>query len=76
MADTYTITSQSPDVQLNSAGTQFEAGWKIGYKVTSGPAMGASGTLFVSNDNHNAADVGAAIASKISDLAEIAQLGS
>lgn len=75
MADSYTITSQVPDMELNDANTGFVNGWKIGYKVTSGPAINTSGTIFVSNDEHNAATVGAMIAAKISDLGEIAQLG-
>lgn len=75
MADSYTITSQAPDMELNNAGTGFINGWKVTYKVTSGPANGTIGSVFVSDDNHNAKDVGSAIAAKISDLGEIAQLG-
>ena len=75
MADNYTVTAQTPDIEMNDAGSGFVNGWKISYKVTSGAATGATGTLFVSNDNHNAEYVGREIAAKVSDLAEIAQLG-
>lgn len=75
MADTYTITSQAPDMELNNAGTGFINGWKISYRVTSGPAQGTVGTVFVSDDDHNAATVSSLIAAKINDLGEIAKLG-
>lgn len=76
MADTYTITSQTPDIELNQAGSGFVNGWKITYRVTSGPAIGTNGSVFVTDDQHNAADVGSMIAAKIKDLGDIAQLGS
>lgn len=75
MADTYTITSQAPDMELNNAGTGFINGWKVTYKVTSGPATGTVGSVFVSDDDHNAKTVSSQIAAKIADLGEIAQLG-
>ena len=74
MAETFTITSQAPDIELNDAGTGFINGWKITYKVTSGAAQGTTGTLFVSEDNHNAADVGSMIAAKLEQLDAIAKL--
>lgn len=76
MADTFAITAQSPDTELNDAGTGFQQGWKIAYKVTSGPASNTVGTIFVTNDNHNATYVANAIAAKVKDLGDIAQLGS
>lgn len=75
MADSYTITSQAPDMELNNAGTGFINGWKITYKVTSGPANGTIGSVFVSDDDHNAASVKSQIEAKIKDLGEIATLG-
>lgn len=76
MASNYTILSQSQSVQINPAGTGFEDVWEITYKVTSGPATGTVATATVSNDDHNAAAVQAAIESKISDLEGVANLGS
>lgn len=76
MPDTYQITSQAPDMELNPAGTGFTNGWKITYRVTSGPAIGTNGSVFVTDDQHNAEQVGSMIAAKISDLGAIAQLGT
>lgn len=75
MADTYTITSQAPDMELNNAGTGFINGWKVTYKVTSGAANNTVGSVFVSDDDHNAATVKSLIEAKIRDLGEIATLG-
>lgn len=76
MATSYQIESQAPDMEPNAAGTAFVNGWKITYKVTDGPAKGTVGQLFVSDADHNATYVGEAIAAKISDIADIATLGS
>jgi len=75
MADTYTITSQTPDMELNPSGSGFINGWKVSYRVTSGPAINTNGSVFVSDDDHNAAMVGQLISAKIADLSDIAQLG-
>lgn len=74
MGETYAITSQAPDMELNTAGTGFTNGWKITYKVTSGAAQGTTGTIFVGEDQHNASDVASLIQAKIADLDEIAKL--
>lgn len=74
MGESYAITSQAPDMELNDAGTGFINGWKITYKVTSGAAQGTSGTVFVGNDQHNANDVKSLIEAKIADLDAIAKL--
>lgn len=74
MAETYTITNQEPDMELNAGGTGFVNGWKVTYKVTSGAAQGTTGTLFVDEDHHTAADVASQIAAKIAHLDAIAKL--
>jgi hypothetical protein len=75
MAEKYEIVSQTPDIELNSAGTGFINGWQIAYKITTGPAKGTPGTVFVGKDQHNAVDVASIIAAEIQDSHEIAQLG-
>lgn len=75
MGESYAIISQTPDMELNDAGTGFINGWKITYKITSGPATGTPGTIFVGKDQHNAADVASLIEAEIKDSHEIAQLG-
>lgn len=75
MADNYTITSQSQSTEINPAGNGFMDVWKIGYKVTSGSATGTTGTVTVTEDDHNAKAVKAAIEAKIASLGEIAALG-
>jgi len=75
MAITYTIVSQAPDQELNPAGTGFDQGWTITYQVTSGPASGTTGKIFVTNAQHNAATVGPLIEAKVSDVSDIASLG-
>lgn len=74
MAETYTITSQAPDMELNDAGTGFINGWKVTYKVTSGAAKDTIGSVFVGPSQHNAADVKSLIEAKIADLDAIAKL--
>lgn len=73
--ETYVIKLQTPDLEPNDAGTGFVNGWKVTYRVTSGPANGTNGSVFVTNDQHNAAAVNALIRAKIKDLTEIASLG-
>lgn len=75
MAETFKVTSQSPDLELDSTGGRFVNGWKVTYEVTSGPASGTPGTVFVTEANHNAQALNAAISAKVKDLTEIAQLG-
>ena len=74
MADNYQILNQKPDVELSDTGVGFQDVWRVSYKVTSGPSQGTVGTVTVSNDNHNAAYVKAAIEAKISHLDAIASL--
>lgn len=75
MADTYTILSQTQDVVINPAGTNFDDIWNITYKVTSGPSRGTVGTLKVPESDHNAQYVDAAIKAKINALSGVASLG-
>lgn len=76
MASNYTILSQSQSVQINPAGTGFEDVWDVTYKVTSGPAKGTVATATVSAEDHTASAVKDAIESKISDLEDVANLGT
>lgn len=75
MAKRYVVTSQVPDMEPNTAGTGFVNGWKVSYRVVSGPAMGTNGNVFVTEDQHNPDDVGSMIAAKLDQLDGIAQLG-
>lgn len=75
MAESYTLVSQVPDQEISPSGGNFESGWLLTYKITSGPATGTSGRLFVTNEQHNAATVGPMIAAKVADATEIAKLG-
>lgn len=75
MTESFKVTSQSPDMELDSTGGRFVNGWKVTYEVTSGPASGNTGTVFVPDSGHNAANVGAVIAAKVQDLTDIAGLG-
>jgi hypothetical protein len=76
MATKYTITMQKQDSVINPAGTNFDDIWEVHYKVTDGPARGTAGVVKVSESDHNAAFVDAAIQDKISALSGIANLGS
>lgn len=71
----YSITSQSQSTEINPAGNGFISVWNITYKVTSGPATGSSGTVQVTDDQHNAKEVKVLIEAKISALSDIASLG-
>lgn len=71
----YVITSQTPDQELNAVGNGFISGWRITYKVSTGPASGTTGTLFVPDDDHNADSVKSQIEAKLKDLHDIASLG-
>ena len=71
----YSITSQSQSTEINPAGNGFIPVWNITYKVTSGPATGTSGTVQVTEDQHNSVSVKAAIEAKIKALSDIASLG-
>ena len=71
----YAVTSQSQSTEISPAGNGFINVWNITYKVTSGPATGTLGTVQVSEDQHNASDVKAAIEAKIAALSDIASLG-
>lgn len=76
MADRdYTITSQTPSVEISAAGQGFTNVWEITYKVESGPAKGTIGRITVPDSDHNAAYVDAAIRSKLMHLHEISSLG-
>lgn len=74
MADNYVILNQRPDVELSDTGVGFQDVWRIAYKVTAGPSTGTTGTVTVTNDNHNAAYVKQAIEGKIAHLDAIASL--
>lgn len=76
MPETFAITGQAPDMELNDAGSGFVQGWKITYRVTSGAAKGTVGTVFVPNADHNPDYVSTEIAAKVKDLTDIASLGS
>lgn len=76
MPETYVVTGQAPDMELNDAGSGFVQGWKVTYRVTSGPAKGTVGTVFVPNSDHNADYVSTEIAAKVKDLTDISSLGS
>ena len=76
MPETYVVTGQAPDMELNDAGSGFVQGWKVTYRVTSGPAKGTVGTIFVPNSDHNSDYVSAEIADKVKDLTDISSLGS
>lgn len=71
----YLITSQSQSTEINPAGNGFIPVWNITYKVTSGPATGSSGTVQVTDDQHNAKAVKGLIEAKIASLSDIASLG-
>lgn len=74
MADNYTILNQRPDIELSDTGVGFQDVWRVNYRVTDGPSKGTTGTVTVTNDNHNAAYVKAAIEDKIKTLDEVASL--
>ena len=74
MADNYEVINQKPDVELSDTGIGFQDVWRVSYRVTDGPSKGTVGTVTVTNDNHNAPAVKAAIESKIAHLDAIASL--
>jgi hypothetical protein len=76
MPDTYKILSQKQDMVINPAGTNFDDIWEITYQVTSGAAKGTTGSVKVPESDHNATFVDSAIKAKMSDLGDIASLGS
>lgn len=74
MADNYQVISQRPDVQIADTGIGFQDVWHITYKVTAGPGSGTTGTLTVTDANHNADYIKQAIEDKIKHIQAIANL--
>jgi len=74
MADNYKVLNQKPDVEISPAGLGFVDVWRITYQVTDGPSRGTVGTVTVSDADHNAAKVKAAIEAKLVHLDDIANL--
>lgn len=74
MADNYKILNQRPDIELSPTGIGFHNVWIITYQVTDGPSKGTTGSVTVTNDDHNADYVKAAIEAKIAALDSIASL--
>lgn len=76
MADSYKVLSQKQDTVINPAGTNFDDIWEVHYQITSGAAKGTVGVVKVPESDHNATYVDQAIRAKMSDLADISNLGS
>lgn len=74
MADNYQVLSQRPDIELSDTGIGFQNVWIVTYKVTSGPSKGTTGSITVTNEDHNAEYVKATIEDKIAHLDNIASL--
>jgi hypothetical protein len=74
MADIYSITGQKQNVQINPSGNGFDDVWEVTYKVTDGPSKGTNGMITVTEDDHNAKYVDAAIREKITALHSVASL--
>lgn len=76
MAETFKITGQKPDLELDQVAGRFINGWLVSWEVTSGPASGTAGTTFVTEAQHNASDLNGIISAKVKSITEVAQLGS
>ncbi len=74
MADNYIILNQRPDVTISPAGLGFQDVWHITYEVTDGPSKGTVATVTVSQADHTAPKVKAAIEDRLKHLDEIASL--
>jgi hypothetical protein len=75
MADTYRITYQTEEPDLDKTGRRFVNVWHVSYEVTSGPARGTIGTIKVQNEDHTPEYIDMAIRAKIAALHGIASLG-
>lgn len=75
MAGSYKVLNQVPDLELDPVAGRFVNGWKVTYQVTGGAADQTTGTVFVTDANHNARALDAIISAKVTDLNEIAGLG-
>lgn len=73
-AQSWTVTSQRLDTELNDSGLGFQPVWRVSYKVTSGPAQGTTGYVNVPADQYNADTVKAAIDSQVAHLHNVASL--
>lgn len=76
MAQDYRITGQDATTGIAPNGRGFQNIWEVSYLVTDGPAKGTTGRVDVPEADHNAEYIDRAIRSKISDLHDIASLGS
>ena len=68
----YTVTYQTQTVGIGSDGKPVD-GWKVGYSV---PALGITGSVFVSQASFNANKVKAIIAEQLAHHDAIAKLGA
>lgn len=74
MSETYTVGTQTEDMDINPQGTKFIKIWKVPFEITSGPASGTYGTVIVPDTQHTAEVVAKMIAQKVAALTAIASL--
>jgi hypothetical protein len=74
MADNYKVLNQRPDIELSPTGIGFQNVWIIAYQVTDGPSKGTTGSVTVTDADHNAPYVKRAIEAKLAHLDGIASL--
>ena len=61
MADTWSVTSIRQETQLSDNSDGFRPVFKVGYRVTSGPAQGTVGHVFIPAADYDENVVGGAI---------------
>lgn len=76
MSADYSVTSQEENTVIAPSGKGFMKVWDVSFRVTSGPARGAVGTVSVPDEDHNAEYVKQAIEDKVASLHSVASLGT
>lgn len=75
MAQDYKVLGQRPVMNLDPAGHGFTNDWEVTYRVTDGPAKGATATVTIPSGDHNATYVDQAIREQMGNLHDVASLG-